>query len=57
MQINENKEEYYNIHHGDMLHSIEVECKVIDGGTYAIIHHDSEETELVHGYEDPGSFR
>ena len=57
MRINDNKEGYYNIHHGNMLDSIEAECKVIEGITYAIIHHNSEKTELVDGYDAPGSFR
>ena len=57
IQLNDDKEGYYNIIRGNMLHSIEIECKVINGITYAIIHHDSEKTELVTGYEEPGSFR
>ena len=57
MQFNDNKEGFYSIHHGSMLHLIEVECKWINGTTYAIIHHDSEETGEVSGYDAPGSFR
>ena len=57
MQFNDNKEGFYSIHHRKMLHSIEVECKWINGTTFAIIHHDSEESVEVSGYEAPGSFR
>jgi len=57
MQFNDKKEGYYYIHHGNMLQSIEVECKVTNGTTYAIIHHDSETAELINGYESAGSFR
>jgi len=57
IQLNDNNEAYYNIKRGNMLHPIEAECKMINGKSYAIIHHDSEKTELVTGYEAPGSFR
>ena len=57
MRENRNKEGYYNIYRGEMLRPIKVECKVINGTTYEIIHHDSEKTEVVNGYEAQGSFR
>ena len=40
-----------------MLQPIEVECKVINKTAYAIIHHDSERSTTVKGYERPGSYR
>ena len=54
---NGNEEGYYKLYRGNMLHPIDVQCKVINGTTYEIIHHDSEKTEMINGYEAPGSFR
>ena len=40
-----------------MLQSVEVECKAINNTEYALIHHDSEASATVTGYEAAGSFR
>ena len=40
-----------------MARVIVVECRVIYGTTYAILHHDSEVSKNVTGYEGVGAFR
>ena len=56
-KINDGKEGYYNIKHGNMRQSLEVECKIINNTRFAVIHHDSEALTHVAGKESPCSFR
>ena len=57
LEYNDGRAGYYSIQRRNMAHAIVVECKIIDGKTYAILHHDSEVTKIVTGYEGPGSFK
>ena len=57
LAINNYREDNYKIKYGDKKQLISVECKVNDGATYALVHHDSESPSLVTGYEPPGTHR
>ena len=57
MILNGNKDGFYNIQRPQMIHNATVECKIVDGRTTAVFHHDVEEEVAVNGFEQPQSYR
>ena len=57
LTTNNYREDNYKIKYGDKKQLISVECKVNNGTSYGLVHHDSESPTLVTGYESPGTYR